>query len=380
MSPLQNLKPRDPPISTSLQSQWRNPSDILSLLLLIGGDIIRFALAQQAGDSYPTPVVFSFGWVAYAFTALLSAVSNDRLMPVTPDFSVVVSSTEFGHARSNQSWILGRLVRDFENFWMPDKVKQDLAHMLYQAAKPKAGLCISVFEASSGATAGVPKRDFYWFSGYVVAFIQLGIAVIPWVIWGEWEIFLITSCGTLLAFAMGSLPRWGEERWKCRRDTHKNFTLSRGNGSQHVLVILGEGRGLDLEDLAVSSEAAGRLGMTRLMLSSLAACWVVLLITVSGIKEHTWFLLAIGTLGMVHTTVITAAPRRPEWFGIHLKYRESFVRRRVIEALKAADEKYPGLGKSMLPTFFPNGVRAEEAEWAGRDGKSKLVPQDPSNA
>lgn len=291
-------------------------------------------------------------------------------MPPTPDISVVVSSTEFGHVRSNQSWILGRLLRDFEKFWMPLEVRQNLANMLTQAGKPKAGLCISIFEASSDAEAGIPKRDLYWYSGYLVAIIQLGIAVVPWVIWGQWEIFLITTAGTLLAFAVGSLPQWREERWKCRRGTKKTFTLCRGNGSQHVLVILGGGRGLDLEDLAVSDEAASPLRMTTLVLLSFAICWIVLLITVSGIKEHTWFLVAVGTLGMIHTTLVTGAPRRPEWFGIHLKFREVFVRRKVMEALKVAEEKYPTLGKSLLPTFFPNGVRAEDGEWASRGIKS----------
>ncbi len=117
MSPIKILQQRQIPDSVSLKSQWSNPSDILSLLLLLGGDIIRCALAQQAGDrTLLTPVVFSFGWVADAFTALLSIVSGEQLMPVTPDVPVVVASTEFGHGRSNQSWILGRLTRDFENF------------------------------------------------------------------------------------------------------------------------------------------------------------------------------------------------------------------------------------------------------------------------
>ncbi len=248
---------------------------------------------------------------------------------------------------------------------MPEGVKRDLTHMLAQAGQPKVGLCISVFEASGdGCVAEVSKRDWWWYSGYMVAVIQVAIGIIPWAVWGQWDIFVITSAGTLVAFTTGSLPRWREERWKCRRTTKKICTLLRGNGSQHVLVILRQGRGLDLEDLAASGGGEGPLRWTRLMLSLLAICWIVLLITVSGIKGHTWCLVAIGTMGMVHTTAVTAAPRQPEYFGIHLKFRECFVS--VIETLKAADKKCSDVGRSILSTFFPNGVRAEDAEWASR--------------
>ena len=78
-------------VVNQIRSQWRNPSNILSLLLLIGGDIVQRALAQQTGDTIPTPVVFSFGWVAYTFVGLLSAVGNSALMPLL-EFPAVVFS------------------------------------------------------------------------------------------------------------------------------------------------------------------------------------------------------------------------------------------------------------------------------------------------
>lgn len=55
-----------------LAAQWENPNDILSILLLVGPDVIKSAIAQLAGRAI-TPVAFSFGWVAYAPTALLSS-------------------------------------------------------------------------------------------------------------------------------------------------------------------------------------------------------------------------------------------------------------------------------------------------------------------
>lgn len=363
MPPQRNKEARTTSISEQLRLQWGSPGDILSLLLLVGGDVLQQALAQQSGDSLPTPVVFSFGWVAYAFTALLSAVGGQRLMPSPPAPSSIVLSTQYGYPRTNESWIMNRILRDYEKLWMPLQAKEKFHNMLKTAKASKAGLCISVFKASKDRTAGVPRRDFYWFSGYVVALFQLGIATIPWVIRGEWEIFLLTAVGTGLAFITGSLPQWRKERWSGRHNSQKTFVLSRGNGAQHVLVIQGAGRGLDLEDLATTSEKNGSTWRTGVMLAALAICWTVLLLSVSGIQSQSWILVAIGSIGMIHTVIIAGAPRRPDWFGIHLDYCDVIAERKVMTALQSAEIAFPGLGRSMLSIFFPGPLREEETRW-----------------
>lgn len=345
-------------------SQWKNPGDILSLLLIVGGDAVQRAIAQLAGDSkMPTPVVFSFGWVAYAFMALLSTVGDGRLMPAVPDQQTMVIEAKSGYGRTNQSWILGRVLRDFEHHWMPAQVKSALGIMLGEAKSPKAGLCVSVFEADPDKTAGRAQRDWLWYLGYLVALVQLVLAAIPWIVWGQWDIFVVTAAGTVLAFVGASLPQWRLERWACRRESSKTVCLTQGNGAQHVLVIIGKGRGLNLEDLA-SSVSGGELPTTtRPLLIGLTILWVALLVTVSGIQQHTWFLLAIGGLGMAYTILVAGAPRRPEAFGIPLRYVNVFARSRVMETLKAVDEEYPGVGQAMITTFFPGDIREEEIQW-----------------
>lgn len=357
-------------MANPLRIQWTNPSDILSLLLLLGGDVIQRALAQQTGDhSWPTPVVFSFGWVAYAFLGLLSAVGDNKLLPA-PDIPAVVFTTALGYVRNNQSWIIGRIIRDFEQSWMPTDVRNQLTKMLEKTRAergtpkaPRVGLCITIFEAHPTAKAGVPHRDFYWKSGYVVAVVQLLIAAIPWIVWKQWETFVITAGGTVLAFTTGSLPQWRRERWACRENSRKTFVLTRGNGAQHALVIKGEGRGLDLEDLAGAGEGIATASLTRWSSAGLATLWVALLISVSGVKEHTWFLVAIGTIGMLHTCVIAGAARKPEAFGIHLEYKEVIMADKVMSALMQAEQAHAGLGRSMLSTFFPGDLKTDETTW-----------------
>lgn len=74
-----SLLPREisenPTTNAQLRAQWVSPSDVLSVLLLLGPDIVKKAVAAQAGRKI-TPVAFSFGWVAYAATALLDVLGG----------------------------------------------------------------------------------------------------------------------------------------------------------------------------------------------------------------------------------------------------------------------------------------------------------------
>lgn len=66
MSPIQpDLATRDSSFNPGLPSeafkaQWKHPSDVFSVLLLVGGDVVAAATAQLAGG-WITPVAFSFG-------------------------------------------------------------------------------------------------------------------------------------------------------------------------------------------------------------------------------------------------------------------------------------------------------------------------------
>lgn len=51
-------------------SQLVNPSDVFSVLLILGGDVISRALAQLAGSGV-APVTFSFGTLLYSVFLLV---------------------------------------------------------------------------------------------------------------------------------------------------------------------------------------------------------------------------------------------------------------------------------------------------------------------
>lgn len=370
-------------MADKLRDQWANPSNILDLLLLVGSDTITVALAQLTGSKWPTPMVFSFGWIAYAFKQTALLFGHNRLLAYN-DLPSIVINGRTGYVRDNSSWILGRLLRDFENgHWMDEKIRAELQAMLTRESKPKAGLCISLFTATSnkdmpddqtqldkdGEPAVEPQLDMLWKAGYLIAILQLAIAAIPWGIWGEWQVFLVTGVGTVLAFSVGSLQQWRNERWRCRRITGSaTYILTRGNGSQHALVIFAERGSLNFEDLAAATESTKVSLWTKMLSLFQLLCWIALLVVVDGIDNHTWFLIAIGGIGMLYAIFVTAVPRKPASWGIQLeaiKTKPCIASHKVMLALLELEKDYPGTGLAILPVYFPGSIsKDEKAYWA----------------
>lgn len=83
------------------KAQWRGPSDVFSILLILGGDVIQLSLAALSGGPGVTPIAFSFGWVAYAISAVLSAVGDNRLVRCAPEVSLKVFNLRSGYRRDN---------------------------------------------------------------------------------------------------------------------------------------------------------------------------------------------------------------------------------------------------------------------------------------
>ncbi|KAF5263359.1 hypothetical protein FOXYS1_5896 [Fusarium oxysporum] len=374
--------------SSEFRSQWKNPGDVFSVLLILGGDVVARALAQLVGSRI-TPVAFSFGWVAYAVSAVVAAVGENKIMPL-PDTSCEVINAKSGYKRGNTSWIIGRIVRDFDD-WKDKRVSKHLENMLdakdrfdrekANTNKPgsgdklkypkKAGLCVSVYKAEE-AQAGTPGYDFVYWLGFGTSILQLGMAAIPCGIFGDWSIFLITVVGILLSFVTGSLPQWKEEKWACRDKSDKDVILTKGNGSQHAILILGEGKGFDLEDLATgqTNTDIATPRNTRFVLIGLAALWILLLITAAGIKDNTWFLLAIGGVGIVQNIAVAGKMRYPTAYGIPLTLVEVIGLPKVMDTLVEVEKNYPYAGANMLDTFFPGGkLRDEEKKTWNNLGK-----------
>jgi hypothetical protein len=285
----------------------------------------------------------------------------------------MVINGKSGYPRDNSSWILARIMRDFDH-WMDhaihkktkDVLLERQAHLQKKDPKAKlppiAGLIVSIYEPSTTIRAGTVKRDHVYWIGIPVTILQLGIAAIPCGIFGDWGNLMITVCGIALSIATGLLPQWKKEKWACRRDSFDSFILTRGNGTQHAIVILGNGKGLNLEDLATgqTNVLVDTSNLTRIVLLALATLWILLLLTAAGLKTNSWFLLAVGGVGIVQNIYVAGAERKPESFGIHLEYRNVIGNPRVMKTLLEVESQYPGVGYAMLKEFFPGDLNEEE--------------------
>ncbi|KAF2087719.1 hypothetical protein K490DRAFT_41192 [Saccharata proteae CBS 121410] len=386
-----------------IQSQWINPTGVLQILLIVAGDVVGGALEQLSGG-HITPVVFSFGWVGYAQQAFVSAISLHRLLkpPNANDPSYMISVPS-GRIVTNRSCILNRILRDYDA-WKPQEVHEEehKAYIKYrrrEASRDKriteqdlssfealesTPLTITVFSASPNKEPGVRYRDKLWYSGMLIAIIQLGIACVPFALGGDWGPLYLTSVGTILAFATGSLPQFGKEKWgEAKRTSHRTVALTKGHHHRECIVIHGLGIGLDLEDLAMadwkkhnllSGKKFGKKGKpkkqatawpyTRMCTGILSICWIVLLISASGIRANSWYLVGIGALGLVQNAWVAASPTTPESQGLHLDFQGVTASDNALKALLIADQKFGGLGLALLKIYCPDLEQQEIlSEW-----------------
>jgi hypothetical protein len=76
--------------------------------------VVQKAVAQLTAITSPpflpngrrlcfTPIAFSFGWVAFAFSTLMSALGEQRLMPVQTEFPSIHVNCGNAFVRDNMS-------------------------------------------------------------------------------------------------------------------------------------------------------------------------------------------------------------------------------------------------------------------------------------
>jgi hypothetical protein len=170
-----------------------------------------------------------------------------------------------------------------------------------------------------------------------------------------------------LAYASGALPQWVEEKSGVRKlyfddpvTDRKAVYLTEGNGSREAILILSRHGSLDLEALAALQRSLQNPWATRVYSMLLAILWLALLISVAGWDQHTWFLLGIGLLGLVHNAAVCAYRRHSSAFVIELKHRKTIAEGKVMKVLHEVEGQYPGAGAALLDEFFSCNLRPRE--------------------
>jgi hypothetical protein len=233
--------------------------------------------------------------------------------------------------------------------------------------------------------------------------LQHCIGAVPIGLYREWGILVVTAAGTLLAVIAGALPQWRIEKCSGSRISKKKFALTAGNGSRDIMVIRGNGKCIDIEDLAaIQMPRSSRAWESHPLLSRQifedgkpkqhsngAPCrktlcyrgipigfwitiavvavqfvlWVALLIAVAGLRSHVWFLLGVGGLGTLQNVVVAASSRDPEKRNLNLRLVEVIITRKAMDGLMDLDVGYKGFGNALLKEFFPGRLRPREDEW-----------------
>jgi hypothetical protein len=120
------------------------------------------------------------------------------------------------------------------------------------------------------------------------------------------------------------------------------------------------GVGMNLDHLAQPVQRADH--KTRGFSFLFALCWMGFLVVAAGIKRHSWFLLGVGALGMLHNVLVAGVTRKPDAHGIPLEHLHGETigkkspggtkRRKAMDVLAEAEKKIAGLGVALRPVFF----------------------------
>ncbi|KAG8628829.1 hypothetical protein KVT40_002694 [Elsinoe batatas] len=338
---------------------------VFAMLMFLGGAVVQLGLAQIAGYGF-TPVTLSFGYISFALNKL-SIIGDYQILPhVTGKVKVI--NMDNGFTFDNRSFILDRLVQNYR-FWCEEAVNHKVNHVIDEKfsqlknagkdeEKPdRAGLCVAVYRAKAPA----PYKDLVFVSGLFFTLIQLILAAIPYKKFGDANILIVTVTGTLLAWATAALPQWNAARSTCRTNSTKNMLLTEGNGAQHAILVLGDGLGIDLEDLANGIIAPPTM-LVQLTTNTIAFLWLAFLVYTAGIQQHVVYLLIIGFIGFIHNIYLVADIRDPKDFGLPMTLEAVYGETKVMETLFALEADYKGAGASLVPTFFPGRLRKDEIE------------------
>ncbi|BDD57974.1 hypothetical protein MAP00_003287 [Monascus purpureus] len=106
--------------------------------------------------------------------------------------------------------------------------------------------------------------------------------------------------------------------------------------------------------MAAGTRTARSSALTRIVSTLSAGLWLLLLTSVADMDNQTWYLLGIGLLGSVQNLVASAVSQSPSALGFHLELAETIRGNSVSEVLKTTEIKYPSVGASLMPIFFPN--------------------------
>ncbi|KAI0643452.1 hypothetical protein C8Q79DRAFT_979056 [Trametes meyenii] len=317
-----------------------NPSIILPVIVVLGSDLVRRA------QSIPGLAPLSIGWPEFLISL---AARGSPTFPIESPCTVI--NTKSGYARTNRSAPLEHLLR---------------SHTLEPSRR---GLTLTFLYTSE--RPGRPVNDAVSYVAAATVVIQLGATTLL-ALFGVASIRLVwtTVAGIVLSTTAGHLLRGQQQRQMRsareispeRRDV---VCITSGNGSAEAIVVVNEGGGARVEDLAAGR--ASTLGfLATVGVGVLIVLWAMLLLTLTTLDRiDAWTMLALIGVGSAHTAYAARTWRSGAAIGFKFaEERKKVVHSdKVMDVLMKAEEAEVGVGAALLPVFFPGPLRPEEEIW-----------------
>ncbi|KAF2652838.1 hypothetical protein K491DRAFT_578340, partial [Lophiostoma macrostomum CBS 122681] len=332
-------------------------------LFVIGGDIVRTALAQVINDESRDVVVgFGFGWAQYAMSSLIPVFSGQRNVAPPPEIrDMQVMNMTAGHVRTNHSFVLSRLLRDLEK------------HVDSGSGKV-GGLSVTIVDTMDDPTKKMELMEKFKYRGWPIGHVTMAAQMLLSLKAGG-MVPIIFILAQILASCTLELPVWKKEKFAARRGGDDVYALMRGNGNRHVFIVRTKApNSWNLEDMAAASihdydwynwEGVAAVG--------LAIGWFVLFALACSVKDQAGWLLAVMTIGHIGNLFSAFYPRSPAGHGFHLDMnkKQTIANAKVMETLKELEVEHEGYGEKLLGTFFPGGLWDDDKNWwADRKNKN----------
>ncbi|CDO72030.1 hypothetical protein BN946_scf184943.g65 [Trametes cinnabarina] len=317
-----------------------DPSVVIPATMLLGADVLYRA------QSVPGASPFTIGWPGL----LISLLTRNRTS-VPVELPCTVINAKSGHARTNRSPLLEHLLRS------------------HGSAPSRRGLAVTFLHTSE--RPGAPSRDAVVCAALSTILVQvIAAGVLFFFGVGSQDAMAVTIIGTLLANAAGLILRHQQQKElrstravpEKRRDV---ICITGGNGSSEAIVVVSEGGGVRIEDLAAGR--ASTLGvLATLGVVALLILWMALLVFTTTLRRvDAWLVLAQCALGAAYTVYAARTWRCGAALGFKFAEEKTMVVRadKVMEALAKAEEVESGVGATLLPIYFPGKLRPEEELW-----------------
>ncbi|KAI0704643.1 hypothetical protein C8Q76DRAFT_697202 [Earliella scabrosa] len=335
-------------------SSFTLPSDVtggilLSLYLSLTSDVM------QRAQSVPTLSAFCVEWPRHLISIL--ARKNP---PPAHDWPSTVINVKSGYARTNRSATIEHLLQS------------------HAGAPPRRGLTVT-FLYTSEFPGAYTTHIISWSAVSTMAAQYAGAWVLVRAGFASKSIFPVAGAGMWLSF-MGGLVMLYQRKKELRSaravpaNKREVVCITSGNGSTDAVVVVTEGGGAKLEDIA-GGRAGGLDAMAGIALTGLIALWVVWVVAFTQLEIHdACCVLGIAALGTAQAIYAARTWRGEKALGFELANKEVVHEDKVMEALMRAENVESGVGLALLPVFFPGPLRPKEEEyWEARKGAPKSV-------